>query len=236
LAHLALFDESIYDGGPAQLIEKRREYGIESLQPLYMDYLMQTHYAHSSNSMLEMSIECTAECDCVFIADKCALTDEHRLVEEDEHKQFTMTRWDSSRFEGPAMLPYQHVLGYHLPAIGFVDAILFLFQLDAAQNTVAPFQTLHLYFNGHCMFSATAEQLQLIPGRRDLFVMPLPPPFIEQMDASHLSMSGAALAKLGAGTWQRPTEGFSFSRVSVDFKLEGIHWFRSLTVYVQRRD
>src|SRR6056297_1172325 len=79
LAHLALFDESIYDGGPAQLIEKRRQCGIDFLQPLYMDYLMQNQYAHCIYDMLEISIECTAECDCVFIADEYNLTDTPRL-------------------------------------------------------------------------------------------------------------------------------------------------------------
>ena len=234
LTHLAVFDESIIDGGPAQLIEKRRQCGIDFLQPLYMDYLMQNQYAHCIYDMLEISIECTAECDCVFIADEYNLTDTPRL-DECNPKDLGITWWDNYRFEGPTMSPCEHVFDLTLPATGFVDAILFVFQLDTARNTVAPFQRLYMYFNGHCMFSATAEQLQLISDRHDLFALPLPPPFTEQIDAVYPSMSGAVLTKLGTGTWQCPTKGCFLNSVFVDFRLEGVHWFRSLTIYAQRR-
>lgn len=230
---MALFDESIYDGGPVQLLEKRREFGIRTLQPLYMDFLIDRISVPSDSDawLLQISFECTAACNCVLIADKCALVDKQRSDDTTTQDLAMMAVWDKHTFDGcdTSLL----TRSFALPQKGFCDAILLVFDLEEQHSFGdLPFGGLRVIGNGHHLFCARADQLQLLPERRDLFCIPLAhlPPGVYRAPYNY-SVTDVAFYKDAP---QFP-KLLSFDRLSASFRLDAVQRFRSLTVYVQRR-
>jgi len=201
------------------------------LQPLSMDFLIDRISVPSDSDawLLQISFECTAACNCVLIADKCALVDERQSEEAATQELAIMTVWDKHTFDGcdKSLL----TRSFALPQKGFCDVILLVFDLEEQQPFGdLPFGTLRLIGNGHHLFCARADQLQLLPERCDLFCI--------------------ALAHLPPGGYRAPYNYsvtdvafyndarqriLSFDRLSTSFRLDAVQRFRSLTVYVQRR-